>query len=249
MDLYLFALLFLVGFLWYYVKKPSNDTHVAPLTPRHQEDDRAEIVREEDSSLRQRTVKASEHTTQHTSAPKEQVVNEEKDIKKMDTPAEEAPASPVEDVAESEPKQEEVKENQEEKEEPAQDDEEEVDETEEFDEEFDEDGFDTEEEDENEGDLTEVTSSAKARTFIAAVASLQGMRPRNEDRFVIDTESFSNASVFAVFDGHDGPAASEFCMYSSIMVLWLTAWCRLKAFGEGDKVQQILPQEYQTYPV
>jgi len=37
------------------------------------------------------------------------------------------------------------------------------------------------------------------------------MRPRNEDRFVIDTESFAHASVFAVFDGHDGPAASEFC--------------------------------------
>jgi serine/threonine protein phosphatase PrpC len=68
-------------------------------------------------------------------------------------------------------------------------------------------------------DLSDVRHSEAHGGIIAAAVSMQGMRPHNEDRFILNTSFFSPASLFAVFDGHDGPAASTYCAKNMVKVV------------------------------
>lgn len=89
----------------------------------------------------------------------------------------------------------------------------------------DEDDDDEDDDEEEEKDLHEVVNSASvpSSSTVVASVSLQGKRPKNEDRAVIQasTESHPEVSIFGIFDGHDGNKASEYC--SKYMVKNITA--------------------------
>jgi len=77
----------------------------------------------------------------------------------------------------------------------------------------DEDADEDEDEDDEdeEKDLREVVFSEEVTDrVIVACVSLQGKRPENEDRFAVQS-NVNGTSIFGVFDGHDGPKASEYC--------------------------------------
>jgi len=97
------------------------------------------------------------------------------------------------------------------------------------------DGDEEEEEEEEEEEIVDVKYSegSSHSSLLAASVSLKGRREHNEDRSVVNTSlpAHPNISVFAVFDGHDGAAASSFC--SKNLVKFVTT---NKLFSEDMKL-------------